>query len=64
MMQPPKHVFYSIACMTLFGVLPEAHGLVHVGSEVGSGIRVRIRDCGPKTNKWKFLNKNLTNGPI
>ena len=35
-------------------VLPKRPGWVDVESEVGSEIRVRIRDCGPKAEKIEY----------
>ena len=40
--------------MILLAVLLERPGWVDVESEVGSEIRVRIRDCGPKAEKIEY----------
>ena len=45
---------YHHHCMILLAVLLEITGLVDVESEFGSEIRVRIRDCRPKTEKIEY----------
>ena len=45
---------YHHHCMILLAVLLEITGLVDVESGFGSEIRVRIRDCRPKTEKIEY----------